>query len=81
MDQANAASSSVDASSFKDVVGVDIGSQTGSMCALRPDRSQVIKPTDVANATPGLTLVLNKLEALGVPPAQLLIGLEASTLW
>ena len=79
MDQSIPASSPVDASSFKYVVGVDIGSQTGSMCAFRPDKSQVIKPTDFANATPGFLVLLTKLAALGVPPAQILLGLEATS--
>ncbi len=79
MGQADPPSSVVDASSFKYVVGVDIGSQTCSMCAFRPDKSQVIKPTDFANATSGFVVVLTKLEALGVPPAQILIGLEATS--
>ncbi len=79
MDQANCASPWVDASAFKYVVGVDIGSQTCSMCAFRPDKSQGIKPTDFANATAGFTWLLSKLESLGVPPAQILIGLEATS--
>src|SRR5713226_6412561 len=79
MAQADTASSPVDASTFKYVVGVDIGSQTGSLCVLRPDKSQVLKPTDFANPMPGLRLLLTKVESLGVPPAQILIGLEATS--
>ena len=79
MGQAETPSSSRDASSFKYIVGVDIGSQTCSMSVLRPDKSQVMKPADFANASAGFTLLLNKLEPLGVPPAQILIGLEATS--
>ena len=71
MGQAETPSSSRDASSFKYIVGVDIGSQTCSMSVLRPDKSQVMKPADFANASAGFTLLLNKLEPLGVPPAQI----------
>ncbi len=79
MGQAETPSSPADASSFTYVVGVDIGSQTCSMSVLRSDKSQVMKPTDFANASAGFTLLLNKLEPLGVPPAQILIGLEATS--
>jgi transposase len=79
MGQADMPSSPVDASSFTYVVGVDIGSQSCSFCVCKPDKSQVIKPTDFANATAGFTLLLTKLELLGVPPAQILIGLEATS--
>src|SRR5436305_1357752 len=79
MDQATSASSPVDPSSFKYVVGIDIGSQTCSFCPLRPDKSQVIKPTDFANAPAGFALLLDKLERLGVSPEQILIGLEATS--
>jgi len=79
MAQADTPSSPVDVSTFKYVVGVDIGSQTGSLCVLRPDKSQILKPTDFANPMPGLRLLLTKLEQLGVPPAQILRGLEATS--
>jgi transposase len=79
MDQSTPPSSPVDASFFKYVVGIDIGSQTCNMCVLKPDKSQIIKPTDFANAMAGFGVVLTKLEALGVPAAQILIGLEATS--
>jgi transposase len=72
-------SSSVDASSFQYVVGIDIGSQTCSFCALKPDKSQVIKPTEFANATAGFGLFLEKIEQLGAAPEHILIGLEATS--
>jgi transposase len=79
MDQATSPSSPVDPSPFKSVVGIDIGSQPCSFCALQPDKSQVIKPTDFANAPAGFALLLDKLERLGVSPKQILIGLEATS--
>ena len=79
MDQTTSPSSPVDPSTFRYVVGIDIGSQTCSFCTLKPDKSQVIKPTDFTNAPAGFGLLLNKLERLGVPPSQILIGLEATS--
>ncbi len=72
-------SSPVDPSSFKYVVGIDIGSQTCSFCTLKPDKSQVIKPTNFANAPVGFAWLLDKLEHLAVPADQILIGLEATS--
>ena len=69
MGQGSPASSLVDSSSFKDVVGVDIGSQMCRLCVLRPDTSQVIKPIAFANAPAGLSQLVDKLEPLGVPCA------------
>ena len=68
-----------DPSSFRYVVGIDIGSQTCSFCTLNPDKSVVIKPTDVANAAPGFAVLQEKLKRLGVPPDQILVGLEATS--
>jgi transposase len=79
MSQAETSSSPVDASSFQYIVGVDIGSQTGSFCALKPDKSQALKPMEFPNDTVGFTVVHEKLEHLGVPPNQILIGLEATS--
>jgi len=79
MGQTERPSSPVDASSFQDVVGVDIGSQTCSCCALKPDKSQALKPLEFANAPAGFTQVQEHLEHLGVPANHLLIGLEATS--
>jgi hypothetical protein len=79
MDQATSPSSPVDPSSFTYVVGIDIGSQTCSFCVLKPDKSQVIKPTDFANAPTGFALLLDKFEGLAVSPELILIGLEATS--
>jgi transposase len=79
MNPANRPSSPVDASSFQLVVGIDIGSQTCSMCGLQSDKSQVIKPVKFANAPAGFGVLQEKLEQLAVPPQQVLIGLEATS--
>jgi len=79
MDQSNTPSSSVDGLTFQYVVGIDIGSQTCSLCGLKFDKSQVVKPTEFANDPTGFAHLLTKLEQLGVPPDQLLIGLEATS--
>ena len=60
------------------MVGIDIGSQTCSFCTLKPEKSQVIKPTEFPNALSGFTLLHEKLERLRVPSSQVLIGLEAT---
>ena len=72
-------SSSLDASPFQYVVGIDIGSQTCSLCAYKLDKSQVIKPTDFANTAAGFGKVLEKFEHLAVSPSQILIGMEATS--
>jgi len=66
-------------SSFQFVVGIDIGSEVCSFCVLNQDKSQVIKPTEFGNATPGFALLTKKLEGLGSSPKQVLIGLEATS--
>jgi transposase len=77
--QAETPSSAVDASSFPYVVGIDVGSHLCHDCVLQQKKSQVIKPTELANTTPGFALLPEKLERLGVPPSQVLIGLEATS--
>src|ERR1700680_1874191 len=79
MNPADRPSSPVDASSFQLVVGIDIGSQTCSMCGLKPDKSQVIKPVQFANAPAGFDVLQEKLAQLAIPPEQVLIGLEATS--
>jgi hypothetical protein len=72
-------SSSVDASSFAYVVGIDIGSQSCDFCVLKPDKSQVIKPTTFANARSGFEVLQSKLAQLHVQARRVLIGLEATS--
>ena len=79
MSQADLLSSPIDASVYQYIVGIQIGSQTFSCCALKPDKSQVIKPSEFPNAMPGFTFLQERLEALDVELAQILIGLEATS--
>jgi transposase len=79
MSSSDTPSSAVDASGCAYVVGIDIGSQTCSFCACKPDKSQVIKPREFANAQPALARLQSRLAQLGVPPEQVLIGLEATS--
>src|SRR5215471_18466689 len=79
MSQADMPSSPIDASVYQYIVGIDIGSQMCSCCMLKPDKSQVIKPTEFPNAMPGFTFLQERLEALGVDPHHILIGLEATS--
>jgi transposase len=62
--------SPLDPSSFRYIVGIDIGSQNCSFCAL--------KPTDFANTAAGLAVLLETLQQLGASPSQILVGLEAT---
>ncbi len=71
--------SPLDPSSFRYVVGIDIGSQTCSFCTLKPDKSVVIKPREIANAAAGFAVLQDQLEHLAVPASQILIGLEATS--
>ncbi len=79
MELSHSSSSPVDSSSFRYVVGIDIGSEACSFCALKPDKSQVIRPTEFANAAAGFAVLTNKLEGLSSSPEQILIGLEATS--
>lgn len=71
--------SPLDPSSFAYVVGIDIGSQHCSGCVLKPDKRLVNKPTLFANTAAGFQLLQDKLAGLGVPPEQILIGMEATS--
>lgn len=57
MDRAETPSFPLDASSFAFVVGIDIGSELCSFCILKPDKSQVLKPTEFANTMAGFPLL------------------------
>jgi transposase len=61
MSSSDISSSSVDACSFAYVVGIDIGSQSCDFCVLKPNKSQVIKPTAFANARSGFEVLQSKL--------------------
>jgi transposase len=79
MEPSNSASSHVEISSFQYIVGIDIGSEACCFCAFKPDKSQVMKPTEFANAASGFALLTKKLNALSSLPNQILIGLEATS--
>src|SRR5690242_9544281 len=59
-------------------VGIDVGSEKCSLSILRPDKSLVIKPLEFANETSGYDFLFSKLQSLGVNPAEIGIGLEAT---
>jgi transposase len=79
MGSSDVSSSVVDASGFAYVVGIDVGSQRCDFCVLKPDKSQVLKSTAFANARAGFELLQSHLGQLGVPAADILIGLEATS--
>ena len=59
-------------------IGIDVGSEKCSFSVLRPDKSTVLKPLDFSNDTDGLAFLRSKLQSLGVSPAEIGIGLEAT---
>lgn len=69
----------LDPSSFAYVVGIDIGSETCCFTVLTPQKQVVIKPTDLANAASGFALLQERLASLGVAPARIVVGLEATS--
>ena len=71
--------SPLDPSAFQYAVGIDIGSQACSFCTLKQDKSTEVKPTSFANTPEGFQVLFERLERLGVPPEQVLIGLEATS--
>ena len=79
MEHSTSVSPSGENLSFQYVVGIDIGSESCSFCTLKPDKSQVFKPTEFTNAAPGFALRSKKLEGLNIEPKQVLIGLEATS--
>ena len=78
MSASDSLSSPVEVSDFAYVVGVDIGSQQAVYCVCQPDKSQVVKPTEVANSRAGEDALDHRLRQLAVPPQRILIGLEAT---
>src|SRR5260370_725082 len=61
------------------VVGIDIGMQSCMMCCLTMEKRQVIKPSPFANKAEGFSSLFERLERLGTPPDQILVGLEATS--
>jgi transposase len=64
--------------SLRYVVGLDVGSETCLVAVLRPDKSVLLKPFAIPNAGPGFESLVTKVGQLGSPPAQILVGLEAT---
>jgi hypothetical protein len=64
---------------MRDAVGIDVGSQSCRLCVCTSDKDLVSKPTAVVTAAPGFALVHAKLASLGVPPGQVVVGLEATS--
>ena len=60
------------------VVGLAVGSETCLVAVLRPDKRVVLKPFVISNAGPGFEALVSKVGQLGCPPAQILVGLEAT---
>lgn len=79
MTQEEKPSSPVDASSFHYIVGIDIGSQSCSFCVCKPDKSQVIRPTEFSNDAAGFSQLRERLKRLGASANPVLIGLEATS--
>jgi hypothetical protein len=64
---------------IKYVCGVDMGSQSCAGCICRPDKSVVVKSIAFANAKEGWQVWEKRLNQLGAPPSQILIGMEATS--
>lgn len=69
----------LDPTSFVSVVGIDIGSETCCFTVLTPQKQVVIKPTEMANAVGGFMQLQERLTRLGGTPAQIVVGLEATS--
>jgi len=50
-----------------------------SLCVLKPDKSVVLKSTEVANSREGFGVLFEKLASLGGAPNEILLGLEATS--
>jgi transposase len=63
------------------LMGIDVGSATCSFALLHPDKTPVGKPGTFANTASGLAALDAQLTSLGVPPAPILVGMEATGLY
>ena len=61
------------------VVGIDIGMESCMMCCLTMEKRQVIKPSSFTNKAEGFSSLFERLERLGTPADQILVGLEATS--
>ena len=69
----------LDPSSFSYVVGIDIGSETCCFTVLTPQKHVIVKPTEVTNEASGFAMLLERITRLGKAPAQIVVGLEATS--
>ena len=72
-------SSPVDPAAFAYVVGIDVGSERLVYRICHPDKRPLAKPTELGNERVGFEHLDHSLRALGVEPARILIGLEATS--
>jgi transposase len=79
MSTPDALSSPVDPSGFASVVGIDVGSQRLLYTICQPDKRPLVKPSELSNDHDGFQQLDHALRALGVEPARILIGLEATS--
>jgi transposase len=63
------------------VVGIDVGSEQCSYAILHADKSPLGKPRTFAQTPAGFALLAAQLDQLAAPPAQVLVGLEATGLY
>ncbi len=61
------------------VVGIDIGMESCMMCCLTMEKRQVIKSSSFTNKAEGFSNLFERLERLGTPADQILVGLEATS--
>src|SRR5690348_14774758 len=64
---------------MKYVCGIDIGSQFCSGCIMRSKKEVVVKPITFANTKDGWEKLLERLSRLEASPAQIVIGIEATS--
>jgi len=79
MSSSDSLASPVDASHFAYVVGIDVGSRSYVYTVCQPDKRPLVKPTELDNGRVGFEHLDHDLRQLGVDPARILIGLEATS--
>jgi transposase len=78
MSSSESLSSPVEVSGFAYVVGIDVGSEHLLYTVCQPDKHPVIPPSEVTNDRAGFAHLDQAVRQLGVEPARVLIGLEAT---
>jgi len=79
MKTADPLSSPVDPAGFAYVVGIDVGSESLVYTICQPDKRALVKPTAAGNDRTGFGQLEHALRSLGVEPAHILVGLEATS--